>query len=57
MSNVLLVTELKNGSITKASLTALSFARQAASRTGGSVHAVVIGSGVSAAAEEISKYV
>ena len=57
MSNVLLVTELQDGAIKKASLTALSFARQAASRTGGQVEAIVIGSGISAAAEEMAKYV
>jgi electron transfer flavoprotein alpha subunit len=57
MSNVLLVTELKKGSVTKASLTALSFARQAATRNGGQVHAIVMGSGIGPAAEEIAKYV
>jgi len=57
MTNVLVVSELQDGAVKKATLTSLTFAREAAKRTGGNVQALVIGSGVSAAAEEISKYV
>lgn len=57
MSNVLLVAETKNGKITKATLTSLNFARQAAKRTGGAVHAIVIGSGIADAATEMATYV
>ena len=57
MTNVLVVTELQDGAVKKATLTSLTFAREAAKRTGGNVQALVIGSGVSAAAEDMSKYV
>jgi electron transfer flavoprotein alpha subunit len=57
MSNVLVVMELADATPKKASLTAVTFARAAAKRTGGQVHAVVLGSGVGAAAAEVAKYV
>ena len=57
MSNVLVVAEISNGAVKKATLTALTFARQAAARTGGAVHGLVIGSGVGDAAAELAKYV
>ena len=57
MSNVLVIAETAEGSLKKATLTSVSFARQAAQRLGGAVHALVMGSGVGGAAEELAKYV
>ena len=57
MSNVLVVAEVTDGALKKATLTSVSFARQAAARQGGNVQGLVIGSGVSGAAEELAKYV
>ncbi|MCB9646925.1 MAG: electron transfer flavoprotein subunit alpha/FixB family protein [Deltaproteobacteria bacterium] len=57
MSNVLVVAEVVGGAVTKATLTSVTFAREAAKRTGGQVHGLVIGQGVGAAATELAKYV
>ena len=57
MSNVLVVAEISEGSLKKATLTAVTFARQAAARQGGQVHGLLLGSGAAAAAEEFAKYV
>jgi electron transfer flavoprotein alpha subunit len=57
MSNVLVVAELSKNALTKATRTALTFAREAARRTGGQVQAVAIGAGISDAARELAKYV
>jgi electron transfer flavoprotein alpha subunit len=57
MSNVLVVAEIVGGAVTKATLTSVTFARDAAKRTGGQVHALVMGKGVGAAASELAKYV
>jgi electron transfer flavoprotein alpha subunit len=57
MSNVLVVAEVFEGALKKATLTAVTFARDAAQRTGGQVHAVVLGQNVGAAAEELAGYV
>ena len=57
MSNILVVAELADGALKKATLTAVSFARQAAARQGGEVHGLVIGQGIGGAAEELAKYV
>jgi electron transfer flavoprotein alpha subunit len=57
MSNVLVVAEMFEGALKKATLTAVTFARDAAQRTGGQVHAVVHGQNVGAAAEELAGYV
>ncbi|MBK8012283.1 MAG: electron transfer flavoprotein subunit alpha/FixB family protein [Deltaproteobacteria bacterium] len=57
MSNVLIVAEVQNQTIKPATLTAITFAREAATRTGGQVHAVVIGQGIDGAAQEMAKYV
>jgi electron transfer flavoprotein alpha subunit len=57
MSNVLVVAEVSEGAVKKTTLTSISFARQAAQRTGGKVHGLVIGSGVGGAASELAKYV
>lgn len=57
MSNVLVVAEVFEGALKKATLTAVTFARDAAKRTGGQIHAVVIGQNVGAAAEELAGYV
>ncbi|MEO1229761.1 MAG: electron transfer flavoprotein subunit alpha/FixB family protein [Myxococcota bacterium] len=57
MSNVLIVAEHADGALSKASLTCISFARQAAQRTGGEVHGLVAGHGSQAVADELAKYV
>src|SRR5689334_7525783 len=56
MKNVLVVIELKGGAVRKTSLPAVTFAKQAAQKLGGQVHALVCGDNVSAAAEEMKKY-
>jgi len=54
--NVLVVAELKNG-LRKTTLPSITFAKQAAAKLGGQVHALVIGvDDVQAAAEELRKY-
>lgn len=57
MSNVLVIAEIAEGNVKKTTLTAITFARQAAKRTGGAVHGLVIGAGVGNAASELAKYV
>ncbi|MBX2813080.1 MAG: electron transfer flavoprotein subunit alpha/FixB family protein [Myxococcales bacterium] len=57
MSNILVVAEHNDGTLAKATLTCVSFAQEAAKRTGGVVHGLVTGSGTSAVAEELAKYV
>ncbi|MEL7238430.1 MAG: electron transfer flavoprotein subunit alpha/FixB family protein, partial [Planctomycetota bacterium] len=57
MSHVLVVAEVSEGALKKATLTSITFAREAARRQGGEVHGLVIGSGVGGAAEELAKYV
>lgn len=56
MSNVLVVAEIKGGAVRKASLTTISFAREAAARTGGQVAILAIGQGIGAAATELARY-
>src|ERR1051325_2481261 len=56
MKNVLVVIELKGGAVRKTSLPAVTFAKQAAQKLGGQVHALVCGDNVAAAAEEVRKY-
>src|SRR5690349_5283916 len=56
MKNVLVVAELKNG-LRKTTLPSITFAKQAAQKLGGQVHALVAGEAdVAAAAEELRKY-
>ncbi|MCK6546175.1 FAD-binding protein [Myxococcota bacterium] len=57
MANVLVVAELGGGALKKSTLTAVTFARDAAKRIGGQVHALVMGKGVSGAASELAGYV
>ena len=57
MSNVLIVAEVQNQTIKPATLTAITFAREAAARTGGQVHGVVIGAGIDGGSPEMAKYV
>ncbi len=57
MPNVLVVAETANNQLKKASLTATTFAKEAAARIGAKVHAVVIGEGVSDIAQEFAKFV
>jgi electron transfer flavoprotein alpha subunit len=52
MSHVLVVLEQANGTLRKAARCALGAGQQLAARTGGRLHAVVLGEGVAAAAEE-----
>ncbi|MBM4361800.1 MAG: electron transfer flavoprotein subunit alpha/FixB family protein [Deltaproteobacteria bacterium] len=56
MNNVLVVAELKGGSLRKTSLPSITFAKQAVQKLGGQVHALVCGDNVAAAAEELRKY-
>jgi electron transfer flavoprotein alpha subunit len=56
MSNVLVVAELSRGTLRKATLSALTAAREVARRSGGAVSALVLGSGAAAAAEELAAY-
>jgi len=55
MSNVLVVLEQSGGSLRKAARCALGAGRLLAGRTGGALHAVLLGSGVSAAAAEAER--
>ncbi|MGF1510874.1 MAG: electron transfer flavoprotein subunit alpha/FixB family protein [Myxococcota bacterium] len=57
MSNILVVAEVADGEVKKATLTCIGFARQAAERLGGEVHALVIGKGTGPAADSLKKYV
>ena len=57
MTNVLVVAEISAGALKKTTLTAITFAREAAKRTGGQVHALAIGHGISAAANELAGFV
>lgn len=57
MSNVLVIAEHQDGALSKATLTCVTFAQQAAGRTGGQVHGLVAGHGAQAVADEFAKYV
>src|SRR5262245_6208710 len=57
MTNVLVVAEISAGALKKTTLTAITFAREAAKRTGGKVHGLAIGHGISAAANELAGFV
>ncbi|MEM1022273.1 MAG: FAD-binding protein [Myxococcota bacterium] len=57
MSNILVIAEVSEGELKRATLTCIGFARQAAERTGGTVQALVVGKGVGAHAETLAKYV
>ncbi len=54
MSNVLVIAEHVNGQLRKVSLSAVTFARQAAELTGGQVIGLVLGSGVDSVAQEFA---
>jgi electron transfer flavoprotein alpha subunit len=56
MATILLIAEQAHGHLKKATLNALSAAQQLAQKNGGQVHAVLVGQGVSAAAEELAAY-
>src|SRR6185295_14676847 len=56
MSDILVLVETKSGKIKKTSFELLSEASRLASQTGGSVKALLIGSGVSALAPETGAY-
>jgi electron transfer flavoprotein alpha subunit len=57
MTNVLVVAETQNGQLKKPSLTAVTFAREAAQRTGGQVHGLVLGHAIGEAARAFAGYV
>jgi electron transfer flavoprotein alpha subunit len=55
MAAVLVIVEQAKGHLKKASLSALGAGQQVAARTGGALHAVIIGSGVGASAQEAAE--
>src|SRR5512146_57760 len=55
MSNVLVILEHANGALRKAARCALGAGQQLAARTGGRLHAVVLGAGVGPIAAEAAK--
>jgi electron transfer flavoprotein alpha subunit len=57
MSHVLVVAEHADGELKRATLTCINFARQAAARTGGQVHGLVIGQGIGPVADSLKSYV
>src|SRR5688572_9605072 len=57
MSNVLVVAEVFERALKMATLTAITFARDAAKRSGGQVQAVIIAQNVGKAAEQLATYV
>jgi electron transfer flavoprotein alpha subunit len=57
MSNVLVVAEQSGGHLRKATFHAIAAARELARRTGGQVHAVLLGKGIEATAEELAGFV
>lgn len=56
MANVLVVAEQASGALRKATLHALGAARELAGRTGGKLHAALLGSGVRPLADELARY-
>ncbi len=56
MPTILVLAEVADGKLRTASLPAFNFARQVAKHHGAEVHALVIGSGVAAGAQEAAKY-
>lgn len=57
MTNVLVVAEIFEGALRNATYTSITFAREAAKRTGGKVHGLAIGQNIGAAATELASYV
>src|SRR5258708_180237 len=56
MSNVLVFIEQRDGKVRKASLEALTLGRTLAQKTGGSVAAVIAGSGIAGLAPDLAAY-
>ncbi len=56
MSNVLIVAEQVGGVVRKATFNALGAGQELARRSGGKVHLLVLGQGISAAAQELAAY-
>jgi electron transfer flavoprotein alpha subunit len=54
--NVLIVAEQSAGALRKATLNALTAGREIARRTGGKLHAAILGKGVANIAEELARY-
>jgi electron transfer flavoprotein alpha subunit len=56
MANVLVVAEQASGALRKATLHAITAAREIARRTGGKVHVALLGSGVRPLGDELARY-
>jgi electron transfer flavoprotein alpha subunit len=56
MGDVLIVAEQAGGALRKATLHALAAGRELAARTGGTLHAAVLGSGIGGAAGELARH-
>jgi len=54
MGNILVIAEQSKGSLKKASLSAVTFAKSLAGKTGGECHILVMGSGIDAVAKELA---
>lgn len=57
MSNILVIAEHSDAKLSKATISCVTFAREAAKRSGGAVHGLVAGPGTAAVAEEFAQYV
>jgi len=56
MANILVVAEFSEGSLKRTTLSAITFAKQAAAATGGGFDILLMGTGVDAAAQELTKF-
>jgi electron transfer flavoprotein alpha subunit len=56
MTNVLVVAEIAAGVIKKTTFTSVTFAEEAAKRTGGQVHVLALGKGIGALAQDLAGY-
>lgn len=56
MGNILVVAEVHKGTLRKATLAAVTFAKKAAAHEGGAVYGLVIGSGVGTVADDFRRY-
>src|SRR6478735_898590 len=56
MPNVLLVAEVFQGQLRKATFNAVTFAKQAQQAVGGELHILVVGKGVEAAAKQLTAF-
>ncbi|MBI3071177.1 MAG: electron transfer flavoprotein subunit alpha/FixB family protein [Deltaproteobacteria bacterium] len=56
MGNTLVIAEVHNGALRKATLTAVTFAKKAAANEGGAIFGLVVGSGVGAVADDFRRF-